>query len=182
MMARDTVWGAMASAYETTEGDLAERLLAALDAAQAEGGDIRGRQTAALLIVDRRPAPTPLINLRVDHDPTPLVQLRRLLRLHRAYALQYQIEDYIAGGQKEQVYDMIGQIGELAPDEPYLQCLRALYLERQFGLREEALAILKPLIEAKPQWRDYLDREWQASKNDSCHQLDRQFLIELDAM
>jgi hypothetical protein len=57
-----------------------------------------------------------------------------------------------------------------------------LYLERQFGFREEALAILKPLIEAKPQWRDYLDREWQASKNGRCRQLDTQFLVELDAM
>lgn len=181
MMAQDTVWGAMAAAYETAEGDLAERLLAALDAAQAEGGDIRGRQTAALLVVGDQPSSIPLIDLRVDHDPDPLGQLRRLLRLHRAYTLQSQIEDYKANGNLEPVRALIDQIGELAADEPYLQCLRALYLERDLGLREEAIAILRPLIEERPQWRDYLEREWKASQNGNCDPLDVQFLAKLDA-
>ena len=50
MMAHDTVWDAMAGAYQSPDGDFGDRLLAALDAAQAEGGDMRGKQTAALLI------------------------------------------------------------------------------------------------------------------------------------
>ena len=51
MMENATVWEAMARAYESSEGDLAERLLAALEAAQEAGGDIRGRQSAALIVV-----------------------------------------------------------------------------------------------------------------------------------
>ena len=54
LMEKDTVWGAMATAYETAEGDLAERLMSALEAAQEEGGDIRGKQSAAILIVFSR--------------------------------------------------------------------------------------------------------------------------------
>ncbi len=89
LMDQPTVWPAMARAYETAEGDLAERLLAALDAAQAEGGDIRGRQSAALLIVKGRSSGRPwadkLFDLRVDDHPEPLRELRRLARLQRAY-------------------------------------------------------------------------------------------------
>ena len=180
MMAQDTVWGEMAAAYETAAGDLAERLLAALDAAQAEGGDIRGRQTAALLVVGSQPSPIHLIDLRVDHDPDPLGQLRRLLRLHRAYTLQYQIEDCKANGDLDMIRSFVDQIGELAADEPYLQCLRALHLERDLGLRDEAITILGPLIKEKPQWRAYIERELQASRHTACTHLDPQFLVELD--
>jgi len=182
MMRQKTVWRAMADAYQTADGKLADRLLAALDAAQAEGGDIRGQQTAALLIVGERPSPIPVLDLRVDHDPDPLGQLRRLLRLHRAYALEYEIVACVDKGHMEPIYDLITQIGELAPDEPYLECLRALHLERDLGLRDEALAILCPLIEKHPQWRAYLERELTAAQIGRCPELDPQFLNDLDQM
>jgi uncharacterized Ntn-hydrolase superfamily protein len=182
MMARDTVWGAMATAYQTTHGTLAERLLAALDAAQAEGGDLRGKQTAALLIVEGRQSPLPLIDLRVDHDPQPLVQLHRLFRLHQAYTLEYRIVDLVEQNTLEPIYGLIAQIDELAPDEPYLQCLRALHLERDLGLRDEALAILHPLIEDQPQWRNYLERELLSAQVADCPYLDPQFLRQLDQL
>lgn len=180
MMAQDSVWGAMAVAYQETKGDLAERLLAALDAAQAKGGDMRGKQTAALLVVGAQPTPFPLIDLRVDHDPQPLVQLRRLLKLHRAYALEYEVVDHISNGNLTPVDDMLKRISELAPDEPYLQCLRALHLERDLGRREEALAILGPLVRQQPHWRTYLERELAASKGGPCPDLDPRLLRELD--
>lgn len=67
-MDKPTVWPAMARAFEATKGDLADRMLAALDAAQAEGGDIRGRQSAALLVVRGQSADEPwngrLVGLR----------------------------------------------------------------------------------------------------------------------
>jgi uncharacterized Ntn-hydrolase superfamily protein len=89
MMFKPTVPDAMARAYENAKGDLAERLLAALDAAQAEGGDIRGRQSAAILIVSGtstgRPWADKLFDLRVEDHPQPLVELRRLVTLARAY-------------------------------------------------------------------------------------------------
>jgi uncharacterized Ntn-hydrolase superfamily protein len=89
LMERATVWPAMARAFESSKGDLAERLLAALDAAEAEGGDIRGRQSAALLIVKGkatgRPWADKIFDLRVEDHPGPLGELRRLVRVQRAY-------------------------------------------------------------------------------------------------
>jgi uncharacterized Ntn-hydrolase superfamily protein len=89
LMLNEKVWPAMASAFETTRGDLADRLLAALDAGQAAGGDIRGRQSAAIIITTGKPAGQPWLDrtfdLRVDDHPEPLKELRRLVTLQRAY-------------------------------------------------------------------------------------------------
>src|SRR5205085_1729594 len=84
LMERDTVWDAMAGAYDSAAGPLAERMLAALDAAEAEGGDIRGRQSAAMLVLAGRGSGRSwedrTIDLRVDDHPDPRAELRRLLR------------------------------------------------------------------------------------------------------
>jgi uncharacterized Ntn-hydrolase superfamily protein len=88
MMARSSVWPAMASAYEEADGDLSWRLLAALDAAEAEGGDMRGRQSAALVVAGpERGAPGAgrRLDLRVDDHADPLVELRRLARVAQAH-------------------------------------------------------------------------------------------------
>jgi uncharacterized Ntn-hydrolase superfamily protein len=89
LMLNDKVWPAMARAFESTKGDLAERMLAALDAAEAAGGDIRGRQSAALIVVTGKPTGQAwkdrTFDLRVDDSPQPLRELRRLVRLQRAY-------------------------------------------------------------------------------------------------
>jgi len=89
LMLNDKVWPAMAQAFENAKGDLADRMLAALDAAQAVGGDIRGRQSAALIVVTGKPTGQAwkdrTFDLRVDDSPQPLVELRRLVRLQRAY-------------------------------------------------------------------------------------------------
>src|SRR5918911_3278078 len=89
LMSNANVWPAMARAFESARGDLADRMLAALDAAQAAGGDIRGRQSAALIVVTGKPTGQAwkdrLFDLRVDDSPEPLKELRRLVRLQRAY-------------------------------------------------------------------------------------------------
>src|ERR1043166_2213995 len=89
LMLNDKVWPAMAKAYRETKGDLASRLLAALDAAQAAGGDIRGTQSAAILIVRSKATGKPwmdrLVDLRVEDHPEPLKELRRLVQMRRAY-------------------------------------------------------------------------------------------------
>lgn len=89
LMLNDKVWPAMARAFENTKGDLAERMLAALDAAEAVGGDIRGRQSSALIVVTGKPTGMAwkdrTFDLRVDDSPQPLRELRRLVRLQRAY-------------------------------------------------------------------------------------------------
>jgi uncharacterized Ntn-hydrolase superfamily protein len=182
MMLRDTVWQAMAEAYQAAQGDLADRLMAALDAAQAEGGDMRGKQTAALLVVDRAESSIPLIDLRVDRDPQPLKRLRHMLRLHRAYTLEYQIADHVRSGDTQPVYGIIQKIVELAPEESYLHCLCALHLDRVLGRRQEALDILRPLVARQPQWRRYLQREYLVAQRDGCTELGEGLLAELDAL
>ncbi len=87
-MLNDKVWPAMAKAFQEAKGDLAERMLAALDAGQAAGGDIRGRQSAALIVVsgDKNAKPWERIfDVRVDDAAEPLKELRRLVQLQRAY-------------------------------------------------------------------------------------------------
>jgi uncharacterized Ntn-hydrolase superfamily protein len=87
LMDTDAVWGAMATAFEHAEGDLEERLLAALEAAEVAGGDVRGRQSAAIVVASPGP-PAPLdrtFDLRVEDHPDPVPELRRLVRLRRAY-------------------------------------------------------------------------------------------------
>ena len=89
LMSNENIWPAMSKAFESTKGDLADRMLAALDAAQAAGGDIRGRQSAALIVVSGKPTGKPwadrVFDLRVDDSPEPLKELRRLVTLQRAY-------------------------------------------------------------------------------------------------
>jgi uncharacterized Ntn-hydrolase superfamily protein len=89
LMLNETVWPVMAKAFTSAKGDLADRMMTALDAAQAAGGDIRGRQSAALIVVTGKPTGKPwadrLFDLRVDDSPEPLKELRRLLVMQRAY-------------------------------------------------------------------------------------------------
>ena len=89
LMANEKVWPAMAKAFEGATGDLAERMLAALEAAQAVGGDIRGQQSAAILVVPGTPSGRPwadrIFDLRVEDHPRPLEEMRRLLHVARAY-------------------------------------------------------------------------------------------------
>jgi uncharacterized Ntn-hydrolase superfamily protein len=89
LMHKPQVWPAMAKAFEASPGDLAERMLAALEAAQKAGGDIRGQQSAALVVVAAKPTGKPwndrLFDVRVDDHAKPLAELRRLVTLQRAY-------------------------------------------------------------------------------------------------
>ncbi len=89
LMLNDKVWPAMSQAFQNAKGDLAERMLAALDAAQSVGGDIRGRQSAALIVVTGKPTGMAwkdrTFDLRVDDSAEPLLELRRLVTLQRAY-------------------------------------------------------------------------------------------------
>jgi uncharacterized Ntn-hydrolase superfamily protein len=90
MMEKDTVWDAMIAAYRDAAGqDLAGRILAALEAAETEGGDVRGKQSAAILVVsgERTDAPWDArqVDLRVDDSDAPLVELRRLVEFDRAF-------------------------------------------------------------------------------------------------
>lgn len=121
LMEHPTVWGAMARAYETADGDLAERLLAALEAAQAEGGDIRGRQSAAILIVSAESTGKPWLDrkfdLRVEDHPEPVSELRRLVRLQRAYLNLNEGDEWVTRGEIEKAMEAYSRAMELVPDD-----------------------------------------------------------------
>ena len=158
MMRFSGVWNAMAEAYQGAKGDLASRLLIALDAAEAAGGDLRGKQSAALLVVSDE-SDFPIVDLRVDHHPEPLLELKRLLRLHRAYTAERMIADLVSAGDIEKASILLDQIKDWAYDEPYLQYLRALHLAGHLDRVNVAVPILKDLINESPIWGEYLRRE-----------------------
>jgi uncharacterized Ntn-hydrolase superfamily protein len=150
LMERDTVWAAMGAAYEAAAGPLAERMLAALDAAEAEGGDVRGRQSAAMVVLSGRPTGRAwedrLIDLRVEDHPDPPAELRRLLRFRRAY-------NAAAEGGAEAHRRAL----EIAPEIPQLHYFAGLALA-EAGEWEEAIARFRFAIEAEPRWELVLPR------------------------
>jgi uncharacterized Ntn-hydrolase superfamily protein len=125
LMEKDTVWAAMAGAYESTDAPLAERMLAALDAAEEEGGDIRGRQSAAMLVVSGtgtgRPWEDRLIDLRVEDSPEPLLEIRRLLRIKRAYAVDTEADRLDEAGDPAAAAAKRQEAFELAPENVELR-------------------------------------------------------------
>lgn len=155
LMDRDTVWPAMAKAYEGSEGDLAERLLAALEAAEAEGGDIRGRQSAALLVVRAESTGKPWldrkVDLRIDDHPQPLVELRRLLKLHRAYEAMNLGDEAFASGEVEQALAHYTRGAELAPEVAELPFWRAVTLVMA-GRTGDALPIFRDVFAREERW------------------------------
>jgi uncharacterized Ntn-hydrolase superfamily protein len=161
IMQRDTVPAAMVRGYEAARGELAERLLAALDAAEAEGGDLRGRQSAALLVVaargSGRPGEDKLVDLRVDDHTDPLGELRRLLRLSRAYA-RADVGDQLAAEG-----DSAGALREYAaahaaePGNPELAFWHGAALAAG-GNEQEAIPILRKVFDERPGYADLLER------------------------
>lgn len=120
LMDRDTVWPAMAQAYESAEGDLAERLLAALEAAEREGGDIRGKQSAAIIVVSGvntgKPWNDRIFDLRVEDHPDPVGELRRLVRLQRAYLKLNEGDGWMAGGDIAKALECYREATSIVPD------------------------------------------------------------------
>jgi len=120
LMEKDTVWAAMAEAFTSSEGPLAERMMDALDAAEAEGGDIRGKQSAAMLVVSGNPTGRSwedrIIDLRVEDAAEPLPELRRLLRVRRAYHAYSDGAKLAEAGEIARAAEKLQQAVQLAPE------------------------------------------------------------------
>ena len=120
LMEKDTVWDAMAAAFEATDAPLAERMMAALEAAEAEGGDIRGKQSAAMLVVAAKSTGRPwndrVIDLRVEDAAEPLPELRRLLRIKRAYIAAGEADDLEAAGDVKGAIARLKEAVAIAPE------------------------------------------------------------------
>jgi uncharacterized Ntn-hydrolase superfamily protein len=161
LMDKDTVWAAMAAAYESAEGDFAERLLAALDAAEGEGGDIRGRQSAAILVVRATSTGKPwldrIVDLRIDDHPQPLQELHRLLQLHRAYESMNLGDEAFAEGKIEEAVKLYTRGAELAPDVVELPFWKAVTLFMA-GHEDEALPIFRDVFAREDRWQRLVPR------------------------
>ena len=158
IMASASVWPAMLGAYEKHQGSLTERLLAALDAAELEGGDIRGRQSAALLIVPAagRPWDT-AISLRVEDHPDPLDELARLVRLNEAYTLAGRGDERVAEGRHEEAATLYLEASRLAPESHELRFWAGMGAA-QMGDLEAGMRHIRAAVAAQPGWRELLDR------------------------
>lgn len=161
MMASPSVWPAMANAYVNATGSLAERLLTALEAGQDAGGDIRGMQSAAILVVastsTSRPWVDRRIDLRVEDHQTPIAELRRLVRLRQAYDLMNTGDEKLGEGNvKEALSDYQGA-AQLAPEILELPFWQAVTLT-ELGRVDEALGIFRKVFSEEPAWRILLQR------------------------
>ncbi len=153
MMANGTVPKAMAVAFEKTKGDLADRMMAALEAAEAEGGDIRGKQSAAMVIVSGEPSGVDWkdtkLSLRIEDHPTPLIELKRLIRVHRAYQHANMGDHYMETEEIDKALIEYSKAAEYYPENAELPYWSAVALANG-GRVEEALPVFQSVFERNP--------------------------------
>lgn len=155
LMKKATVWPAMAGAFESAQGDLADRLVAALEAAEREGGDIRGRQSAALIVVsgDRKANAWSgrLFDLRVDDSADPVGELRRLVKLQRAYNHMNRGDELAAEAKWDEAMAEYRKGADLAPHIEELPYWVAVTLVSA-GRIDEALPIFRDVYRRNGDW------------------------------
>lgn len=155
LMLNDKVWPAMAQAFENTKGDLAMRMLAAMDAAQREGGDIRGRQSAALIVVTGKPTGMAwkdrLFDLRVDDSAEPLHELRRLVTLQRAYNHMNAGDLAVEKKDNEGALREYAAAGKLVPDNAEMIYWHAVALVNM-GRVDESLPLFRRVFAMDKNW------------------------------
>jgi uncharacterized Ntn-hydrolase superfamily protein len=158
MMARATVPDAMSAAFTASSGDLAERLMTALEGAEAEGGDVRGRQSAAILVA---PAAgerwQSRLDLRVEDHADPIGELRRLLTLQRAYELAGEADEAMAAGRRHEAAAMYVRASELAPQSDELLFWAGLAIAHEGDVAAGADAVRRA-AQVHPGWLTLLDR------------------------
>ncbi len=156
MMLRNTVWGAMKQAFESSKGPLAERLLAALEAAEAEKGDIRGKQSCALLVVRGQSTgkvwEDRLVDLRIEDHPEPLVEMRRLLRLYRAYENMNNGDLAMEKNDIDAALKFYSAARDLCPENLEMQYWTAVSLANA-GRIQAALPLFRFIFKKDNNWR-----------------------------
>jgi uncharacterized Ntn-hydrolase superfamily protein len=155
LMLNDKIWPAMARAFEASSGDLAERMMAALEAAQQAGGDIRGKQSAALVVVTGKPTGRAwadrVFDLRVDDSPDPLKELRRLLTLHRAYNHMNAGDLAVEHKDNERALKEYSAAARLAPDNAEMVYWHAVALVNM-GRVDESLPLFRRVFAMDKNW------------------------------
>lgn len=161
LMTSATVPTAMVRAYEITKGDLVDRLMAALEAAEKEGGDIRGKQSAAIVVTTGEPTgidwKDKLFDLRIEDHPEPIIEMKRLIRVARAYQHANQGDLYLETEEVDKALKEYDLAAEYYPENPELPFWTAVSLA-SVGRVEEALLIFKEVFERAPDLRDLIPR------------------------
>jgi uncharacterized Ntn-hydrolase superfamily protein len=158
IMATAEVWPAMLDAYTGAPGRLSSRLLTALNVAEATGGDLRGRQSAAILVVPAAGDPWDTVTaLRVEDHPDPLAELMRLAKLDEAYRIAGQGDEELAAGRLDDASALFARACELAPESDELRFWAGLGAA-QVGDMDTALAHVRAAIEVHAGWLELLRR------------------------
>ncbi len=161
LMLNDTVWPAMAKAFESTHGDLAARMLAALLAAQSEGGDIRGKQSAAIIVVSGKPTGKSwqdrVFDLRVDDHADPVGELRRLVNLQRAYNLMNEGDLAVEKKDHEGALKAYAGAEALAPGNAEMIFWHAVALVNMKRV-DESLPLFQKAFSLDPNWKTLTPR------------------------
>ncbi len=161
LMLKNTVWKAMADAFENTKAPLAERMIAALEAAQNEGGDIRGKQSAAILVVKGKSTgkvwEDRLIDLRVEDNPEPVKELKRILKIHRAYEHMNNGDHAVETGNMELAMKEYSKAEEMFPGNEEMKFWHAVTLVN-INKIDEALPLFKQVFAKNKNWKTLLPR------------------------
>ena len=156
MMLKNTVWDAMADAFETTSGSLADRMIAALKAAEEEKGDIRGRQSAAILIVKAEATGNSwedtVMDLRVEDHDNPIVELERLVKMHKAYDFMNRGDLAMEEGDSKKAENLYLNAQNLFPENLEMRYWYAINLlnNKEYS---KAHTILKSIFAQDNNWR-----------------------------
>jgi uncharacterized Ntn-hydrolase superfamily protein len=161
MMLKSTVVDAMARAFENSSGDLEDRLMAALKAAEREQGDIRGKQSAAILIVNAKATGNSWqdtkMELRVEDSDNPLEELERLIKVHKAYDFMNKGDIAMENGDSKTAEDMYLNAQQMFPENLEMQYWYAINLLNNNDI-DKALPILKSIFETNNNWRTLTSR------------------------
>lgn len=155
MMLKAQVWPAMAQAFQKTKGSLPERMLAALEAGQGAGGDIRGRQSAAMIVVDAIPTGNSWegrqIDIRVDDHTNPIGELKRLLIVSRAYQHMNKGDKAIERNDIETAQIEYSKAKKLVPDNLEMRYWYAVSLAN-IGMVKASLPVFREIFVQDPNW------------------------------
>jgi len=150
------VWAAMGAAFEKTSGELADKMLAALEAAQSLGGDIRGKQSASLLIVKKTATGKPWldrkVDLRVDDHQTPIAELKRLYQVHSAYNAMNIGFHFLSKNELDAAGDYFSQAQRLYPENQEIMFWYAVELANK-GALDRALPVFKKIFAKEVIWK-----------------------------
>ena len=155
MMLNERVWPEMADSFKKNNAPLAERLIAALEAAQQAGGDIRGKQSASLLIVKARPTgkmwEDRAVDLRVEDNPEPVKELKRLLKVFRAYEHMNRGDEALEKSDTEGALKEYGKAQEICPENLEMKYWYAVSMANAGGVKD-SLPIFKEIVSQNRNW------------------------------